>query len=237
MKNMNAGFGTLYHPVKALLIYKKAGNETDYYVEGYDMDSEGRPINSHPLSVRESSALAKALTVNERKAQGFLTPQGLMPARVLHINSSPDGCVLWHTPPQARRLLFADALGIPSGTAQVPAMIWRAGKSRLQVFAIKDEEITLETVLYRAPFFNGYADGSVCMGNVRVHIPGDCGLERFMQLWEDYFFNSFFSHTIGGDPVVKGNIVQLWQQLTATPEPFPEEKLLNTRLQLQHLIS
>ncbi|QJD96024.1 PRTRC system protein B [Mucilaginibacter robiniae] len=236
MENITAGFGTLYHPVKALLIYKKAGHETDYYVEGYDMDSAGRPINGHPLSVRESSALAKALTVNERKAQGFLTPEGLMPAQVLHIHSSPDGCVLWHTPPQVRRLLFAEALGITSGTAHVPAMLWRADRRRLQVFAVKDETITLETALYRAPFFNVYADGAVCMGNVRVQIPGDCGLERFLQLWEEYFFNSFFSHTIGGDSLIKGNIVQLWQQLTATQKPFPEVQLLPAHFTLQHLI-
>jgi len=233
---MTHGFGHLYNPVKALLIFKKAAENPDFYIEAYDMDSTGRPINGHPLSVRESNAFSKALIVNERKAQGFLIPRGLMPANILHINGNLDGCAVWHTPAQSRRLLFSESLGIPSGTAQVPPLIWRAGRRKLQVFAHSGESITLETPLFRAPFFNVYRDGGVCMGNVKVSIPATCGLEQFIRLWEDYFFNSFFSHTIHHQIISGGNIVQLWQHLIATNEPFPAEKLLTLKITLQDLI-
>ncbi|RWY53870.1 hypothetical protein [Mucilaginibacter gilvus] len=46
--------------------------------------------------------------------------------------------------------------------------------------------------------FNPYhQDGKVCFGTVTIQIPRECRLEEFMRQWEIYFFNSFFSHTLG----------------------------------------
>lgn len=238
MKELTGTFGNLYEPVKALIILCKTGegHQSDYYIESYDMDEQGCPINGHPLSVRESNNLAKALQVNEKKAQGFLTPKGLMPSNVLHLNSGADGYVIWHTPPQAVKLLFTENLGIPSALANIPALVWKAGKGSLQVFAVVDAVFQESTPLYYAPFFNLYNDGRVCMGNVRIRIPNDCGLEHFMELWQDCFLNSYFSHLIGGHEPVKGNIVQLWQQLAATEEPFPNDVLNVSKYQLKNLI-
>lgn len=238
MKELTGTFGNLYEPVKALIILRKTGEQhpSDYYIERYDMDDKGCPINGHPLSVRESNRLAKALQSGEKKAQGFLTPKGLMPANVLHLNSGAEGYVVWYTPPQPVKLLFTENLGIPPGMAHIPALVWKAGKGSLQVFAVTVSKFKETTPLYYAPFFNLYKDGRVCMGNVRIRIPDDCGLEQFMKLWQAYFFNSYFSHLIGGHEPVKGNIVQLWQQLTATAEPFPTEVLNPTPYQLKNLI-
>lgn len=238
MKELTRTFGNLYEPVKALLILRKTGesHQSDYYIESYDMDDKGCPINGHPLSVRESNLLANALQSGEKKGLGFLTPKGLMPSSILHLNSGTDGYAVWHTPPQSVKLLFTENLRIPSGNANIPALVWKAGKANLQVFSIVDTVLQESTPLYFAPFFNLYQDGRVCMGNVRIRIPGDCGLEQFMKLWQEYFFNSYFSHLIGGHQPVKGNIVQLWQQLTATGEPFPTETLNTTQYQLKNLI-
>jgi PRTRC genetic system protein B len=238
MKDLTGTFGHLYEPVKALVILRKTGEmqQSDYYIESYDMDDKGCPINGHPLSVKESSQLAKALQVKEKKAQGFLTPKGLMPACILHLNSGSEGYVLWHTPPQTVKLLFTENLGIPSGAASIPSLVWKAGKGSLQLFAVVAKRFTETTPLYHAPFFNLYSDGRVCMGNVRIRIPADCGLEQFMELWQDYFFNSYFSHMIGGHEPVKANIVQLWQGLTASAEPFPTDVLNPTKYQLRNLI-
>jgi PRTRC genetic system protein B len=238
MKELTGTFGNLYEPIKALIILRKTGEQyqSDYYIESYDMDEKGCPINGHPLTVRESRHLAKSLQVNEKKAQGFLTPKGLMPSNVLHLNRGADGYVLWHTPPQAVKLLFTENLGIPSAMANIPALVWKAGKGSMQIFAVDATEFQETTHLYFAPFFNLYNDGRVCMGNVRIRIPKDCGLEQFMELWQDYFFNSYFSHLIGGHEPIKGNIVQLWQRLTTTAEPFPTEILHATKYQLKNLI-
>jgi PRTRC genetic system protein B len=238
MKDLTHSFGHLFHPVKALLIYQKEhpGYQSDYYVETYDMDQAGCPVNGHPLTLRESSALAKALQAAETRTTGFLTPKGLMPKHILYLNAGAEGFAVWHTPPQRVKLLFTKSLGIASKEAAIPAMVWKAGRKSLQVFAVRATEMQPETTLCHAPFFNLYNDGRVCMGNVSLRIPKDCGLEQFMELWQGYFFNSYFSHLIGGVQPVKGNIVQLWQKLTTVDVPFPTDVLIESKYQIQHLI-
>jgi PRTRC genetic system protein B len=115
-------------------------------------------------------------------------------------------------------------------------MIWKAGRNGLQVFAITETDINMETPLCHAPYFNVYPDGKVCMGNVRIVIPKDCGLEQFMELWQSYFFNSYFSHLFGGHQPVKGNIIQLWQHLTLTGEKFPNKVLIPNKYMIKNLI-
>jgi PRTRC genetic system protein B len=116
-------------------------------------------------------------------------------------------------------------------------MVWKASRTALYVYALNtDEPLTIATKLSQAPYFNIYGDGKVCLGTVSIQIPKDCGLEEFMRQWQIYFFNSFFSHTLGGASPVKGNIVQLWQKLVNTDEPFPLEKLNPIKLTLKDLI-
>lgn len=238
MKDLTNSFGSLFHPVKALLIYQKSQNRVqhDYYLESFDIDKQGSPFNAHPLSVSEAGKLAKALQAREEKALGFLNPEGLLPANLLYLKCNNDGYAVWHTPPQKMKLLFTSSLGIPSGHACLPALVWRAGKNSLQIFAVRENAFSEGTPLCHAPFFNVYEDGRVCMGNVQIRIPKDCGLEQFMELWQDYFFNSYFSHLFESHQPVKGNIVQLWQNLLATGEDFPSAILIENRLQLNHLI-
>ncbi|MES2111902.1 MAG: PRTRC system protein B [Bacteroidota bacterium] len=238
MNDLTNNFGKLYHPVKALIIYEKW--ESDYnnttYVESYDMDERGCPINGHPLSIKEANSFAKALTVNEKKQRNFLNPKGLLSSHIVFLKTGNDGFAIWCTPAKRIKLLFTDSLGIPSGEANVPPLLWKAGKNHLSVFAILDENITGQTDLYHAPFFNVYPDGKVCMGNVAVQIPNDCCLETFIDLWQEYFFNSYFSHLFGAHVPVKGNIVQLWQNLTTSVDPFPVETLIPNNITINKLL-
>jgi PRTRC genetic system protein B len=238
MKNITASFGTLYHPVKAFVIYEKEGRERGFYVESYDMDGNGLPINAHPLSVRESTALANALDATERSGRSFLKPAGLMPTNILYIDPSPNGHAVWYTPAQQADLLFVDVLGIPNGKAHIPALVWKASKESLAVHALKaNTGLDEDTPLYHAPFFNTYQNGKVCMGTVNIEISPDCLLEGFMRQWEEYFFNSYFSHLMQEHLPVKGNIVQLWKNLVGTKKRFPERALLKTGLTIKNLIS
>lgn len=228
-------FGRLYQPAKAFVIYNST-KEKDSYVEAYDMDSNGCPINAHRLSLRESIALAKALDTSEALKQTFLKPAGLLPKNVLYINTDRNGYAIWYTPPQSAGLYFGQGLGIPNGRANIPALIWRANRSSLWIYAITDHsDITTETTLCRAPFFNTANDGKVCMGTVNIDLPQNCGLEEFIRLWQDYFFNSYFSHLLGDNPI-KGNIVQLWQKLVGTDEPFPADVFIPHKFNLKKLI-
>lgn len=230
-------FGTLYHPQGALVFYQTKEAHTETYVEYFDMDKNGHPFNAHPLTVREAERLSKALNTKKVSEKAFLTPKGIVPTTVLHYNTSENGRVLWYTKAQERELFFVDKLGIPNAKAKVPALLWYANKQSLHLFALANGQRPKEnTTLYHAPFFNVYENGDVCMGTVNVAIQKTASLEAFTTAWENYFFNSYFSHLMQGHNPVKGNCVSLWKGLIQTGEDFPKEILLKHKITLKNLL-
>lgn len=231
--------GTLYHPKSALVFYESKGLSKEVYVEHFDMDRNGTPINAHPLTEHEAEALAKALTTEKQKQTAFLNSGGILPTNILHINPSRDkGAVIWYTKSQKRPLYFIDGLGIPSGHAFVPPLIWKATKNSLRVFAVfSNSRPTAKTPLYYAPFFNIYKDGRVCMGSVNISIKNSACVEEFTRAWEDYFFNSYFSHLMGENSPVKGNCVSLWKDLVTSDRTFPTALLKSSNKTLKNLLS
>jgi PRTRC genetic system protein B len=230
-------FGTLYHPVSALVFYETKGTNTDVYVEHFDMDRNGNPVNAHPLTVKEAKVLAKALNTDKEKSKAFLKPKGILPTNVLHINPSENGSVLWYTKAQERQLFFLESLEIPNGKAGVPSMLWLANKETLYVFALASDRRPNETTqLYHAPYFNVYESGNVCMGTVDVNIKNSVSVEEFTAAWESYFFNSYFSHLINEHNPIKGNCVSLWKDLIKTGNAFPKEVLKKNNRNLKNLL-
>ena len=245
MKNVSQTFNEQYLPVKALLIYQSVEREsenyerqpTEVYVESYDIGKQGNPINAHPLSVKEMIALSELLQATPELKNNFLQCKGVLPTKLIYVNTQNNGYAVWHTPPQEVSLFFTDSLGIPSGKAKIPAMLWKATKESVQVFAIKGKaKPTAKTPLYYAPFFNLSQDGRVCMGTVNINIDRQTCLEDFMTQWESYFFNSYFTHTLGNHRHCKGNLIQLWQEQAGTGRDFPQEELIKTGRTLKDLI-
>ena len=230
-------FGTLYEPKSALVFYESLDNSKTMYVEHFDMDKNGNPINAHPLTVKEAKALAKSLNIEEEKDKTFLQSKGILPTHILHINPNQNGSVLWYTKSQERQMYFVKNLGIPNGKAHVPAMLWFADKERLSVFALlNDKRPTEKTPLHYAPFFNVYEDGSVCMGTINVQIKNSASVEEFTKEWEDYFFNSYFSHLLDNYNPINGNCVNLWNKLSGTNETFPLEVLKKSGKNLNNIL-
>lgn len=240
MNNLNditENFGTLYHAKSALVFYEASGRNTDCYVEHFDMDKNGNPINAHPLTVREAHILAKALHTDKERDNAFLKPKGILPTHILHFDSSEKATVLWYTKATERQLYFVNDLEIPSGKAYVPPMLWYASKSSLCVFALASSRRPSEkTPLYYAPFFNVYENGSVCMGTVTIDIKNSASVEEFTSAWEDYFFNSYFSHLMGDHNPIKGNCANLWKKLVQTSEAFPKTVLKKNKRTLKNLL-
>ncbi|GAB3910571.1 PRTRC system protein B [Mucilaginibacter boryungensis] len=237
MKDISKSFGSLYHPFKAIILYKEKEGDKRVYAESYDMSNEGYPVNAHPLSVREGASLAKALDTGCELEQSFLQPAGLLPKNLLYMKHGRLGYALWHTPAMRVNLLFKNELDIPSGKAAIPELLWLAGREQLNIYALKKEtELEMDTPLYHAPFFNVHPNGNVCMGTVNVDIHSQCSLELFMQQWQEYFFNSYFSHLIQQNSPVKGNIIQLWQSLVGTKKIFPQSQLVKNGRTIKNLI-
>lgn len=238
INDITKDFGTLYHPKSALVFYETKGSNTDVYVEHFDMDKNGNPINAHPLTVKEANALAKALNTEKEKNKAFLKSNGILPTNVLHINPSADkGVVIWYTKAQQQQLYFVDSLQIPNGIAYVPPMLWKASKNGLSVFALKsDRRPTEKTKMYHTPYFNIYEDGKVCMGTVSVDIKKSASVEEFVQAWEHYFFNSYFSHLMGNHNPINGNCVTLWKNIVNTDKTFPKVVLKTNNKTLKNLL-
>lgn len=235
MKDITDHFRTLYHPVSALVIYQTKDDDKDTYVEHFDMDKDGNPINAHPLSEREAKIFAKSLNTEKEKSKAFLKPESILPPHVLYINPTEKGSVIWYTKAQKVKLFFTESLEIPNGIAHTPPMLWMASKQHLTVFALtSDKRPTEKTVLYHAPFFNVYENGSVCMGTVGVDIKNSASVEEFIRAWESYFFNSRFSH-LNHNPT-NGNCVNLWKELVNTDKTFPKEILKKTNKTLKNIL-
>ncbi|MRI64571.1 PRTRC system protein B [Ornithobacterium rhinotracheale] len=234
MRELTEDINTPYYPKSAFVVYKNTTNN-NCYIEHFDIDEQGRMMNAHPLSVRESENLSKALTTKEERNKTFLKPKGVIPTNVLHINPSEKGSLIWYTKTRKQNLYFIESLGIPSGQAFVPPLLWKATKQSLSIYALKsNRRPTAKTKLYYAPFFNVYQNGNVCMGSVNIDIKKTTSLEDFIQAWETYFFNSYFSHLQNFNPI-NGNCVSLWKQLINTEEKFPLEELKSNNKTLKDI--
>jgi PRTRC genetic system protein B len=248
MMNASEDFNTQYKPVKALLIYQSERNKNKHeyassdnennqvYVESYDIGKQGNPINAHPLSMAEMVSLSMLFQSTQEMWSNYLKSKGVLPNKILYINSQTNGFAVWYTPPQEVSLYFVPGLKIPNGNAKIPAMVWKATKDSLNVYAVKGKaKPTEKNTLYHAPFFNLYDSGNVCMGTVNIEIDRLTSLEDFMSKWETYFFNSYFSHTIGNHHKSE-DLVVLWQSLIGTETDFPQEQLIKHHLSFKSLL-
>ena len=245
MNNVSQQFNEQYLPVKALLIYRSVEQENnnyerqeaETYVERYDIGKQGNHINAHPLSVKERVALSEILQATQEFKNNYLQCKGMFPPKLIYVNTQNNGYAIWHTPPQEVSLFFTESLGIPSGKAKIPAILWKANKESVQVFAIKGKgRPSVKTPLYYAPFFNLSQDGRVCMGTVNIQIDRQTCLEEFITQWENYFFGSYFTHTLGNYRHCKGNLIQLWQGQVGTGRDFLQNELIKNGKTLKDLI-
>ncbi|OJX54884.1 MAG: PRTRC system protein B [Flavobacterium sp. 38-13] len=226
----------LYHPTSALVFYSSTGSSTGGYVEHYDMDRNGNPINAHPLTVREAELLAKSLTLTKQDKEPSLRTETILNPNILFLDAV-NVKVIWYTKKMRRDMLFTEQLGLKNGTANVPPMLWVATRQSLSVYALpNNRRPTTKTKLCYAPFFNVYESGNVCLGNVDVQIARTASLEEFTKAWEGYFFNSYFSHLMSSYNPVKGNCVSLWKSLLQKEKNFPMEVLKESNVKLNSLL-
>jgi hypothetical protein len=74
------------------------------------------------------------------------------------------------------------------------------------------------------------------MGTVDVNIKNSASVEEFTTAWENYFFNSYFSHLLDNYNPIKGNCVNLWKKLMETNENFPADILKKNNKTLKNLL-
>jgi PRTRC genetic system protein B len=107
-------------------------------------------------------------------------------------------------------LYFRHDLKIPNGEYSLPGLVWMVNNESLSLYAYRAKHPAPDTQLYKAPFFNVYHDGSVCLGNASLKLPENITFQNFIKHWENKFFLSEFSQILGNNPV-RSNLVLLFK--------------------------
>jgi PRTRC genetic system protein B len=223
-----------YEPSTVIVnYYSKSDHE--YYSESAVLHKKGNsyvPGAFKPLSVNFLSRLVE----NIKSKDYALSFKGLIPGNVLWFGLSNGAIkVLWHVAPKKAYLHFSKEMQLKNGRYNLPGIAFLVEGDELNVFAIKDRQPALDTLLFNAPFGNVSNEGKVCMGNVAVKESFDC-IEDLIDSWENYFFNSVFTHT-NNDRIVKGNLVKILKSVRENDNPFPDKVLLLEGRTIKDLIT
>ena len=217
-------------PTEALIFYQCSG---DVYVEHRSI-TNGRMGAGQPL---DADQLAKMVRCAEKYAKeqvrhGSLS--GPVPMNLLYASTDLDQMrLVWWRKPEERRLFFSDELGIPDGVMRVPGMVYSVSNDRLSVWSFRGQKP--RGVLYRAPFFNVYQDGRVCLGNSKADKPTGTSFDEWMLYWEKLFWQSEFASLIADNPV-EGNLSTITRRCIADGTPFPVEVMKRASVTLADVL-
>jgi PRTRC genetic system protein B len=220
---------------RAVLIYHGASGSafaTVHAVE--DVDGEAVIGAGQAMTPRAAIDLARALGKSVAHA-------GFLPETVLYM----DGDLLvWWLPPGKRHIAFRtegheEQMGaIERGeTVPQPGLVFAASSQAWKVWAVKgSERPTPATPLYQAPYFNVYANGDICQGNVPV--PEGTTAEK-IGAWNDAFLRSYFTHPNAQGKLVRyrGGAYAFWRDmLDGKFSRFPERVLVDAKTTLGALL-
>ncbi len=214
---------TLLHPRAALIAY--AGEDDGHYacdktcfLEVRDIDESGMMGEGRPVTVEFMNELVRGYS--ERHSA---TPYGKIPSNLLWCDPRKGSeKYIWYNPPRKRMMFFKEALKIEDAEYHLPGIIYAAGESRLNVYAYKDRELTGETELYAAPFFN-VTGASVCLGSAKIEKPKDLTYANLLEYWERKFWLTEFSHLGALGNPTGSNLVLVTK--AAKDRPFNLEEL------------
>lgn len=103
--------------------------------------------------------------------------------------------VVWTEPRGVRRMHFRFDNKDKTYEVSVPNMIFVLKGTRLSIYCTSNAKITLEIMLYHAPFYNTHEDGDVCMGSASKHVTDKFKPNELMRSYSNAFWSSVFSHS------------------------------------------
>jgi PRTRC genetic system protein B len=158
---------------------------------------------------------------------GKSVPAEILPARVMVRTAE---MIVWWTPACERTMFFSDHGNAPdlrSMNGKIyphPALLFKACGSHLWARALaKDERPNAESKMCMAPYWNCYDNGVCCTGSMKI--PREKSVAA-IDLWEESFFQSEFTHASGVRKYVRfsGGFLAMWQSL-AGQKVFPAKYL------------
>lgn len=205
---------------EVLAVYHASREGGRSYVETHKAsrgrDGEVRLGAGKPLSLRALKALAVQLG-KEVVAEN----QGLLPERVLALR--PDGGIIWWLPAARRGLARKER---PTLEAWWPPLVLVLAEGGLSVFALREDgRPGPGSRLFRAPFWNVYQDGGVCMGSGKL--PGRGSAEERVAAAEEAFIGTPFTHEVGSGGAVRSkDLNAVWARIAGTRRRFPRSELV-----------
>lgn len=159
---------------------------------------------------------------------GIIQPHILFAAKR---NGQP--VVMWYRPPMKRTLNFSSALSIKGDSfVNVPATLYLVNGPKLYVYALAGgDRPDAATKLYKAPFFNIYTNGNVCLGTAAVGRKGKT-YEEEVERFERAFY---MAEQNGGQSIdnCKTPLPQLWSRLIKNKAAFPSKSELKQHSQFK----
>lgn len=181
------------------------------------------------------------------------TLSGFVPPRLVYLGARS---LIWWRPPAPATVFFdtthgaaadqpndksgARLIGKRSGITPQPGLVFAVAGRRWYVYALRDAvRPGPDTALARAPYFNVWAEGQICTGNVRL--PSSLAPDT-LDDYERAFFGSEFTHpnVRGRERLVKaqGGAYAFWRDLLdhgTKAGDFPTRQLIDAKLTLKDL--
>lgn len=213
-----------FKPVQGIMVFRRHNSE--YYLQTHNIADVGGKYTWEEGKPFHKEQLAELALCLSRTTLSTLKLKGLMPENVLYFQPSISGDkYLWYLPAGQHYLNFHPDLKLSPGLANLPGLIFAVNNKTIYVFAVKgNDKPAADTSLWKGPFFNVYADSSVCMGTTRESKKRKY-LEEELVRWERRFFGSRFTHVSDEDVLEKGHNISLVYQSILAGEPFPEAAL------------
>ncbi|MFC0698209.1 PRTRC system protein B [Paraburkholderia humisilvae] len=144
---------------------------------------------------------------------------------------------VWYAPPGKRHLAFnhPSVGGKKAGVCPLPGLVFFLVRGDWYVFAYRgNRRPSARTLLYRTPFYNVWAEGRICVGN--IDLPKQ-GAAAPLEQWEDAFFGTWFTHpNIPEARLLREgeNCGRLWKALlSGKKEAFPTDLLARMDMRLE----
>jgi PRTRC genetic system protein B len=229
---VRTGGSARYELTSAILLYtsRTAMDGTDVYATVHDIERNrpGGPrlAAGKPATTESCAAFARAMA--DRAAfSGWIAPE------ILFIGPRT---VAWWRAPAVATMFFATIddkdparhIGERNGRIQQPGLVHVLAEGDWSVFAVKGAARPgPATPLFHAPYFNVYANGGLCEGNIRR--PKRVTPETLAE-FERAFFHSRFTHPNEDSRKLtryRGGLHALWRDLLdGKHKTFPEGSLL-----------
>lgn len=160
---------------------------------------------------------------------GRSVPVEILPERVLVRTTE---MIVWWSPAKVRTMFFSDRGGdatmrrLNAKRFPHPALVFKACGRQLSIRALaRNQRPTGDSKLCVAPYWNCNDQGIVCVGSMRI--PHEKSVKA-IDVWEQSFFGSEFTHAAGGTKQTQfpGGFLAMWLSLAHKKE-FPCQHLVD----------